>query len=75
MPQISAQEFEGVPLRVHEFLAGVPLHDVWAIDLPRWRTGVTLDQFLRAAHSRLFTPCAHAAPHPPPRWRTLRLGS
>ncbi|PYR19061.1 MAG: hypothetical protein DMF98_25010 [Acidobacteria bacterium] len=55
MPQISAQEFEGVPLRVHEFLAGVPLHDVWAIDLPRWRTGVTLDQFLRAAHSRLFT--------------------
>ena len=55
MPQISAQEFERLPLRVHDLLAGVPLHDVWAIDLPRWRTGVTLDQFLRAANNRLFT--------------------
>jgi hypothetical protein len=25
----------------------VPLHDVWAIDLPRWRAVVTLDEFLR----------------------------
>ena len=56
MRQIPAQEFERLPLRVHDFLAGVPLHDVWAIDLPRWRTGVTLDQFLRAANNRLFTP-------------------
>jgi len=56
MPQISAREFERLPLRVHTFLAGVPLHDVWAVDLPRWRTGVTLDEFLRAASNRLFTP-------------------
>ena len=35
MPQISTHEFERLPLRVHDFLAGVPLHDVWAIDLPR----------------------------------------
>ena len=56
MRQIPAQEFERLPLRAHDFLAGVPLHDVWAIDLPRWRTGVTLDQFLRAANNRLFTP-------------------
>jgi len=49
MPQISAQEFERVPLRVHEFLADVPLHDVWAVDLPRLRPGITLDEFLRAA--------------------------
>ena len=49
MPQISAQEFERLPLRVHEFLAGVPLHDVWAVDLPRMRSGITLDEFLRAA--------------------------
>ena len=56
MPQISALEFERLPLRVHAFLAGVPLHDVWAIDLPHWRTGVTLDEFLRAASNRLFTP-------------------
>jgi hypothetical protein len=46
MLQISIQEFERLPLRVHTFLAGVPLHDVWSIDLPRWRAGVTLDEFL-----------------------------
>ena len=34
MPQISAAEFCAVPLRVHTFLAGVPLHDAWAVDLP-----------------------------------------
>jgi len=47
MPQISTQEFERLPLRVHTFLAGVPSHDVWSIDLRRWRAGVTLDEFLR----------------------------
>src|SRR6266849_2908034 len=56
MPQISTQEFERLPLRVHDFLAGVPLHDVWAIDLPRARSGITLDQLLRTANARLFTP-------------------
>ena len=49
MPQISRQEFERVPLRVHAFLADVPLHDVWAVDLPRIRPGITLDEFLRVA--------------------------
>jgi hypothetical protein len=49
MPQISAQEFERLPLRVHTLLAGVPLHDVWSVDLPRWRQGVTLDDFSRTA--------------------------
>jgi len=34
MPQISEKEFERLPLRAHQFLAGVPLHDVWAVDLP-----------------------------------------
>jgi uncharacterized protein DUF2867 len=56
MPQISTREFERLPLRVHDFLAGVPLHDVWAVDLPRIRSGITLDEFLRAAGSRLFRP-------------------
>jgi Protein of unknown function (DUF2867) len=56
MPQISTHEFERLPLRVHGFLAGVPLHDVWAIDLPRPRAGITLDAFLRAAGGRLLTP-------------------
>ena len=54
MPQISAQEFERLQLRVHNFLAGVPLHDVWAVDLPRTRSGITLDEFLRTASAR---PC------------------
>jgi hypothetical protein len=56
MPRISTQEFERLLLRVHTFLAGVPLHDVWSVDLPHWRTGVTLDEFLRTANNCLFTP-------------------
>jgi Protein of unknown function (DUF2867) len=52
MPQISAEDFEQLPLRVHAFLAGVPLHDVWAVDLPRMRPGITLDEFLRTGGSR-----------------------
>ena len=56
MPQVSAHEFERLPLRAHTFLAGVPLHDAWAVDLPRWRTGVTLDDFLAAARQGLLTP-------------------
>jgi len=47
MPQVSVREFEAVPLRVHEFLRGVPVHDVWAVDLPKPPTRVTLDAFLR----------------------------
>ncbi len=49
MPQIAHEEFERLPLRVHAFLAGVPLHDVWAVDLPRTRAGITLAEFLRRA--------------------------
>src|SRR6266508_4751884 len=49
MPQISPAEFYALPLRVHTFLADVPLHDVWAVDLPRHRDGVTLSEFLRRA--------------------------
>jgi Protein of unknown function (DUF2867) len=56
MPRISTQEFERLPLRVHQFLAGVPLHDVWTVDLPRTRPGITLDEFLRAAGGRPFRP-------------------
>ena len=56
MPQVSTQEFERLPLRVHSFLAGVPLHDVWAVDLPRCRTGVTLDDFLRAEGNGMLVP-------------------
>lgn len=56
MPQISEQEFERLPFRVHTFLAGVPLHDAWAIDLPRSRAGITLDEFVRAASGPLFRP-------------------
>ena len=56
MPQVSEREFERLPLLAHQFLAGVPLHDVWAVDLPSPRAGITLDEFLRAANERLFTP-------------------
>ena len=56
MPEIATQEFEQLPLRVHEFLAGVPHHDVWAVDLPRLRSGITLDEFLRASGALPFRP-------------------
>jgi Protein of unknown function (DUF2867) len=56
MPQVSSQEFERLPLRVHTLLTGVPLHDVWSVDLPRWRVGVTLDDFLRIGGNCLCTP-------------------
>ena len=56
MPQVSTEEFERMPLQVHSFLAGVPLHDVWSVDLPRWRAGVTLDDFQRTAGNCLCAP-------------------
>jgi hypothetical protein len=49
MPQISPAEFCALPLRVHTFLADVSLHDVWAVDLPGYRDGVSLSEFLRRA--------------------------
>src|SRR5437879_6282339 len=49
MPQISPTEFYALPLRVHTFLADVPLHDVWAVDLHSHRDGITLSEFLRRA--------------------------
>ena len=55
MPQVSTQEFERLPLRVHDFLNGVPLHDVWVVDLSRTQGGITLNEFLQAASSR---PCS-----------------
>jgi hypothetical protein len=41
MPQVSTEEFKGLPLRVHTLLADVPLHNVWVVELPRWRARVT----------------------------------
>jgi uncharacterized protein DUF2867 len=63
MPQISPTEFYELPLRVHTFLADVPLHDVWAVDLPTHRHGVTLSEFLRGASQcgiNRFPPVARA---------------
>ena len=45
MPQISPAEYRALPLRANTFLAGVPLHDVWAVDLPRPRENVSLVGF------------------------------
>jgi hypothetical protein len=45
VPQISPKEFYALPLRAHAFLADVPLHDVWAVDLPGRRGGTTLEEF------------------------------
>src|SRR5262245_2525187 len=56
MHQISKQEFQRLQVRVHVFLADVPLHDAWAVDLLRMRSGITLDEFLRAAGALPVTP-------------------
>jgi Protein of unknown function (DUF2867) len=45
MDPISSQEFLAQRFRVHAFLADVPLHDVWAVDLPGFRKGITLHEF------------------------------
>jgi Protein of unknown function (DUF2867) len=47
MPRISPQEFLARPFRVHSFLAGVALHDVWAVELPAAQERVTLQEFRR----------------------------
>jgi len=63
MPQISPTEFYSLPLRAHAFLTDVPLHDVWAVDLPKHRDGVTLSEFLRRASQggfNRFPPAARA---------------
>ena len=49
MPQIAREEYERLPLRVHAFLADVPLHDAWVVDMPRTSGGITLAEFLRRA--------------------------
>ena len=51
MPQICPMEFQALPLRVHTLLADVPPHDVSAIDMPKYRDGITLSEFLRQADS------------------------
>jgi hypothetical protein len=56
MPRISPAEFAALPLRANTLLANVPLHDVWAVNLPRLRDGVTLDEVLRRANRDVSTP-------------------
>ena len=40
--QVEAAEFEALPLHAHALLEGVPLHDVWRIELPGGGPGRTL---------------------------------
>ena len=56
MPRISPTEFSALPLRANTLLADVPLHDVWAVDLPKLREGVTVEDVLRRANRDDFTP-------------------
>jgi hypothetical protein len=74
MPQISPTEFYALPLRVHTFLADVPLHDVWAVDLPTHRDGVTLSEFLcRASQGGCDTAGAEINRFPPAARALFRL--
>ena len=76
MPQISEKEFERLPLRAHQFLAGVPLHDVWAVDLARPRAEITSTSFARRERATLHAHAGHArAAGPTSSYRTpLRVG-
>jgi hypothetical protein len=44
MPEINTDKFEQLPLRVHDFLAGVPLHTLSRVVLPGGREGMTLPE-------------------------------
>ena len=52
MPRISPREFLDVPLRVHSFLKDVPLHDVWAVDLPTGDKAINLCEFRDGVRTR-----------------------
>jgi hypothetical protein len=54
MPRILPAAFSALPLRVNTLLADVPLHDVWAVDLPRLRDGVTLENVLHRSGRDVF---------------------
>jgi hypothetical protein len=41
MPEVKIEEFRQKPLRVHSFLAGVPLRTLARVDLPGDREGMT----------------------------------
>src|SRR6516165_7761145 len=78
MAQVLNEEFKRLPLRVHTFLADVPLHDVWVVDLPRWRSRVTLQDFLRTGYRlsmHASAARANAVRHSIFRWTFLWLGS
>jgi Protein of unknown function (DUF2867) len=40
--RIDPEEYERIELRAHSLLAGVPLHDVWVVDLPGGGPGLTV---------------------------------
>ncbi len=40
--RIAPEEYQQISLRAHSLLADVPLHDVWAVDLPRHSAGRTI---------------------------------
>jgi hypothetical protein len=40
--RVTAEEYGRIDLRAHSLLAGVPLHDVWAVDLGGRRRGRTI---------------------------------
>lgn len=49
--RVAPEEYQRIQLRAHSLLAGVPLHDVWAVDLSRRGPGKTIVD-LRSLRSR-----------------------
>jgi hypothetical protein len=61
--RIQPSEYERLDLRAHSLLAEVPLHDVWAVDLPGGGPGRSVED-LRSA----FSADGFAAGNTPVRW-------
>jgi hypothetical protein len=55
VPQVRETEYRALPLRVHALLADTPLHDVWAVDLPGRREGLTLAELQRVSSQHPLT--------------------
>jgi Protein of unknown function (DUF2867) len=52
LAKVNEREFYALQLRATTILAGVPLHDVWVVDLPPTHEPVTLDEFHPFGSSR-----------------------
>jgi hypothetical protein len=64
--RVATDEWNRLELRVHVLLAGVPLHDAWAVDLPGGRPGLALTDLRGVLAERVALRSAAPSPSRPP---------